>query len=720
MRLVARGFGLMITIVATLPLFAASAHAAVGVGQSGWSWGNPLPQGNEIDSLDFAGARGYAAGKFGTLLRTDDSGASWAGIPTGITQDLARVSIIDADSLVIAGGCSVRRSDNAGTTFERLPWTASDASCSATLVSLDFPSDQVGYLLLSDGSVLSTADGGNSWSRKTALPGTKSVGGTANPTDIAFMSATTGVAITSAGRFYKTSDGGSSWTLKGQTTDTLNGLFMVDASNGYAVGTNSAVWKTTDGGETWTRVTATGTLEFTAIRCNTVLICVMTVKDGSRLVITLDGIATPPASVAPSSDKIYAASFVSATRIVAAGAFGTTVVSDNAGTDWASVGGRLTATFTRIRAASGSVAYAAGKSGAAAKTTDGGKTWTNIAGPTGNDVIDIAFPTATTGFSLDDAGGVSRTDNGGGSWQILNPGTSSPAQAIAAPNVNTIVLVGPRGITRSSDGGGQFDSVAGKTVSRAKLFDADLAGSVIFAYGSKIILVSTNGGASWKKVKQPKRTALASLDFVSRNVGYALSQDGRVWKTTNGGKRWTDLLGVGSDDGVSLSFSSAKAGYLIISRFGEDDENGYVLRTGDGGKTWAPELISSAEIASIAAAQGTDYALSSPNNLFFTNSGGVQGAASTVKLKTKRTKVRKRSSIKVTGKVSGAQQGELVLVARRNKGEAGWDFTIATIASNGTFTTNWKIRKQSYFVGQFAGDADHAGDGSSVLTVKTK
>jgi hypothetical protein len=206
---------------------------------------------------------------------------------------------------------------------------------------------------------------------------------------------------------------------------------------------------------------------------------------------------------------------------------------------------------------------------------------------------------------------------------------------------------------------------------------------------------------------------------VTSNTGYALSQDGRVWKTKNRGKRWKDLLGVGSDDGVSLAFSDASKGYLILERWG-DSTQGYVLRTNDGGSSWQPQLVASGQVASIGAAGGTDYALAGSNNLFFTNSGGSQGAPSTTTLKTKRSKVKKKSTIKVSGKVTGSQQGELVLVARRNKGESGWDFTTATIASNGTFTTNWKIRKQSSFVAQFAGDADHAGDGSSVLTVKTK
>src|SRR4029450_11136464 len=99
------------------------------------TWGDPSPQGNDLRSVEFIGNRGYAAGKFGTLLRSDDAGASWAGLSTGTMQDLLRVRVIDADSIVIAGGCVVRRSDDAGQTFTRLPWTASDQRCTGEVAS---------------------------------------------------------------------------------------------------------------------------------------------------------------------------------------------------------------------------------------------------------------------------------------------------------------------------------------------------------------------------------------------------------------------------------------------------------------------------------------------------------------------------------------------------------------------------------------------------------
>src|SRR5205085_11849980 len=125
-------------------------------------------------------------GTFGTMLRTDDAGATWTGLPTGLEVDLDRLRVIDPNTVVAAGGCAVRRSDDGGQTFTRLPWTSSDVRCPADVNALFFPSSSVGYLLLSNGNVERSADGGRTWSRRTTVPLTAAVNpaSTAHPSDL--------------------------------------------------------------------------------------------------------------------------------------------------------------------------------------------------------------------------------------------------------------------------------------------------------------------------------------------------------------------------------------------------------------------------------------------------------------------------------------------------------------------------------------------------------
>src|SRR5207249_8188425 len=140
-------------------------------GHSGWFWADPLPQGNTLRAIEFAGDRGYAAGDFGTLLRSDDAGTTWIGLTTGTTVPLAAVRALPPSTVVVGGNCTVLRSDDAGRTFQRLPWTPAGNGCRAQVRSLAFPTSLVGYLVLADGSVLRSADGGETWSARTAIPG---------------------------------------------------------------------------------------------------------------------------------------------------------------------------------------------------------------------------------------------------------------------------------------------------------------------------------------------------------------------------------------------------------------------------------------------------------------------------------------------------------------------------------------------------------------------
>src|SRR3954453_8556931 len=263
-------------------LFACTALANVSVGHSGWTWGSPQPQGNDLNGIDFAGGRGYASGALGTLLRTDDGGQTWTGIPTGLTQSLLRVRAIDANTVVIGGGCALRRSDDGGATFHRLPWTSSDQSCPSQLASFSFPSAGTGYLLTQDGSISQTADGGQSFSRRTSVPGTRSAGGGSNAQDVFFTDATTGVALAGS-KIFRTTDGGSTWT-EVNSGPSLNAVTFVNSLVGYAVGPGTTALKTIDGGQTWNAVPLTGApggLNLTSLDCSDPQTCLIAEISGA-------------------------------------------------------------------------------------------------------------------------------------------------------------------------------------------------------------------------------------------------------------------------------------------------------------------------------------------------------------------------------------------------------------------------------------------------------
>jgi photosystem II stability/assembly factor-like uncharacterized protein len=729
-----RSVGALACAAGLLGILPAAAGANVQVGSSGWQWGNPLPQGNTIRAMSFAGAQGYAAGDFGTLLSTTDGGLTWTGLPVGTFAGLTEVQAIDGDSMFAGGGCVARRSDDGGLTFRRVAFASVESSCREGLAAGWFVNEQTGYLVLADGTTLRTDNDGDTFAQKVALPGTRAQGGTASPTDIVFTGPDTGVGATTDGRIYRTTDGANSWALVSQANRPVRNIVFLDATTGYAAGDaidgESLLLKTSDGGATWvTKALAGSNANLTSIRCASVQLCVMTTDRGDQLVRTADGGDTAT-RVTASPDPVHAAAFASPVRIVAGGELGSTAISDDAGVNFTPIGGRLSGAFNRIEAGlQGGTAFAPGDNGTLARTIDGGRTWTRGNVSTSEDVIDAAFPAAAVGFALDSSGGLFRTADGGATWKTLDTGTTARPSAVFAPSGSIAILAGPTGLRRSTDGGDTFVAVSGKAVARARLTAIDRAGSAIFASGTTAIARSTDKGSTWTAIPRPgasrrsKGYPLRTVDFTDARTGFALAQNGRLYRTRNAGRNWTALPGIATEGAYGMSFSSASKGYLVIDRFGDvGDRSGFLLRTTDAGATWHPQFVIPTPIGAggIAAAPGgTDYLLGGQSSLLFSGTGGDAGKPSTLTATTKHTKLRKPARITVTGRLKPAAGNERVTVSALSPGSLRWRHQTVPVAANGAYTTSWDLKRgTSTFVAQWQGDFRSTGDGSPVLIVK--
>src|SRR3954470_11291670 len=663
-----RLIGAIACAAGALAILPGVASAAVQVGSSGWLWGNPLPQGNTIGAMSFAGASGYASGDFGTLLRTTDAGATWTGLLSGTFTNLTEVQAIDGDSVFAGGGCVARRSDDGGATFKRLAFTPVESSCREQLAAGWFVSRTTGYLVLTDGTVLRTDNDGDTFAQRNPVPGTRAQGGGVAPTDVVFLTDAVGFATTLGGHIYRTVDGASSWTLVRNASQALRSITFLDALHGVAVGDGGQYLTTVDGGVTWTaQDLGIGALNVTSVRCASADRCLATTQRGDQRG-RIDSTEAGPRLVTPSPDPIFAGAFASPTRIVVAGATGATAVSDDAGRTFAAIGGRLTGTFTRMRAGgqAGS-AFAPGQNGALAKTVDGGQTWTRGNVSTSEDVRDVSFPTNVAGFALDTAGGLFRTRDGGATWRPLDTGSTQNAAAVVAPSPTTVLLAGPRGLRRSTDGGDTFAAIANRAVARALLTSIDTAGSTLVASGPRAIFRSADRGRTWRAVRRPSRNGRArTVDFVDGRTGFWLGNDGRVFRTRNGGRSWTALTGAGTSEAYGMAFSSATRGYLAFNRFGDaTTPAGFLLRTSDGGATWRPQFVVASPIPAdgLAAGRGgVDYLLGGEAGLLSSRTGGDTGRASRITLGARR-RVSRPATITVTGRLSPARGNERVTVS---------------------------------------------------------
>lgn len=475
--------------------------ANVNVSKSGWAWANPLPQGRTLRAIAFSGGVGYAVGDGGTALSTTNAGQSWSGLVTGTAANLERVQALAPSTVIVggAGGCVTRISTDGGQIFKRI-FNVAESACPEPVTAFSFVTPQMGFLLLKDGSVEVTADGGETFARKTAIPGTSasSGGGSLVGTDIHFLTPTIGIAFASnpssgVSSAYMTPDGGVSWSAVTLPPGArVTSVHFEDSNNAYAIGPETLL-RTTNGGKTWEAQTAARGYSFNSIDCSTPTTCILTVTGGNQLIETnerttergtertvgtehteptehgaeLPGTERIGLTVKTvSSELLYGAGYASANNIVALGAGGATVLSSDGGATFQPASSDIAGEYNKLRLGPGGMVLAPGGKGNLALSTDGGQTWRVIATQTSQELVDAAFGTPMLGYVLDARGGLQRTANGGASWQTLSPGTAVPARAVAAIGANTALLLGPVGIVRGADGG-PFEPVGGRAASKA-------------------------------------------------------------------------------------------------------------------------------------------------------------------------------------------------------------------------------------------------------------
>jgi photosystem II stability/assembly factor-like uncharacterized protein len=719
----------LLAIACLLVAAPAATAAPVTVGHSGWDWSNPLPQGNSLRAVDFLGPIGYAAGDYGTVLASDDGGESWRGLISGSTEDLRSVEMVGVGSIVVAGECSLLRSDDSGGHFTPLPWGESGARCQSTVAGISFPTTLTGFVLREDGTVYRTSNGGASWQESAALVPSGSDSGHAFATGIAFRDAAVGIVATGEGIF-RTADGARSWThVANSPPPGIEGVLFAGANVAYAVGTGT-VLKSTDDGRTWSPrplVTALRSTRLTSIRCSDANVCLIATDPGERFVRTTNGGSSFVSTPAPATGTL-AVAFTSPGRAVAAGAGGASAVSPDAGVTWSRVDGGVAGRFTELRGESESRAFAIGQRGALARTLDGGHSWDAMPAPTAGDVIDVSFVNEETGFLLDDGGALHRTDDGGATWRVVFVDETAAPQAVVGLDPDRVVLVGTRGIRRSLDGGQTFSAVRRRSVRRGSLFGIDYASGSLFAYGPTSLIASRDGGRTWRKLGRPDHRPLALVDFVSSKVGYALGKGGRAWRTRNRGRTWREMLAAGTDGAIDIAGVDADEAYIASNDlFFASGANrpDYVLHTTDGGRSWRPQLVSDSSTVSglLATSPSTGLLLAGENRLFTTESGGDRGGRSIIAVSAKR-RLTRPGRVRLTGRLIPADGGERVIVSRtvadprQRKGSIDWDFKSVRVRSNGRFTTTWSVRRASVFVAQWTGDGYHMGSGSKALKVR--
>lgn len=612
MRLRPLGIGLALSVVL-------SGEFLAGVG----SWTSQGPQAGRIGAIAVVSGPPqtvFVHSPYGGIFRSRDGGASWQAAHAGITypsveelvQDPRRPGTLYAATY---GGGVFKTTDYGAV------WSPANSGLTNLLVTAFALDTATGALYAgTDGGLFRSSDAGATWgSAGTGLP----FGAYAfSSIEVHPARPSTLYAAVSPGLF-KSTNGGDSWTPVGPGIPSAVSVVRGDPFDGstvYAGTFMDGLYKSTDGGATWSpknngltgnQVTA---LAFDPTGPGRIFLAAIPVGAGEQGGLFRSGDSAE--SWGAVDTGVAGTPYLGCTAVAVDGASPQTLYaglqtsafrgylrkSSNGGTSWTVADSGLTGSLASAVATDPTDpnrAYAVAFS-RFYRTTDRGRSWTFLSAlPAGT--FDLALdPLRPNRYFFGSNTGVYVSQDGGMSWAQSNAGLTSldvRGFAFARTSLDTIyAATSGGGVFKSIDGGGSWTAVSNGLTSLLvnSVAVAPTNESILYAGTSRVqaptgtfeggVYRSTNGGASWTNVLPNLFVVKVLFDPLSSAVAYALSESGGVYKTTDGGSTWISrsaglpLGGFLTD----LAVDPAHPETLFVLIFGS------VFRTTDGAKTWAP------------------------------------------------------------------------------------------------------------------------------------
>ena len=319
------------------------------------------------------------------------------------------------------------------------------------------------------------------------------------------------------------------------------------------------------------------------------------------------------------------------------------------------------------------VVYVAAAGGGVWKTLDGGASWTPLSdnqttlsmgaiaiAPTSTSTIYAATGEAVNSpASLANYGqGILKSTNGGATWTLMGNSTFSRhtiSQIVVDPtNANNVFVAvaaggnngvaGNTGIYKSIDGGTTWTDTTAAISTTAPFTDVEIDKSnamhLFAAVGGGTaasgLYVTTNGGTSWSLVGggliggtevgwsrvafAPSSTQTVYTSFANSATGGLLA----MWRSTNGGSSWTQLVNTPNYLGTQGSYDSTLAvdphNTGIVYAGGAGGTNSFIEST-NSGNNWSD--ISTAVTGTSPAANHHAIAFDADGHLLDGNDGGI-------------------------------------------------------------------------------------------------
>jgi photosystem II stability/assembly factor-like uncharacterized protein len=515
--------------------------------QNNWKWTNPSPQGNDLYTLQLqSGNELIATGDCGTIIKTTDIGVNWnvSNKVSGIAESFKYYYQYDNNIIFIGSDVGkIFKSTNGGVNFSLCGITGYSTILKIKMIDLN-----TGY----------------------ALDMTK---------------------------LYKTTNGGTNWSMIASTTYSFNSMVFFNENNGLLVGVQlegpAILKRTSNGGINWidTVFATSGTMRIKGIPNSSNAILYL---NGKFLKTTNMGLSWT--TMNPSTQVILSDMFVLDENNFFGAYNDNFYLTSNGGVSWTQK------TFTeyfpssmanKIVFSSPTSGYVMGWNNKIYYTSNAGDNWTVKTSATGEGTAatwlkDCAFTDNNTGFICGWNNTILKTTDAGNSWVSKTSPFGTHVSGICFVNANTGYTTGGNSgvgnVAKTTDGGENwyftYTINSYSSSNKIKFFDANTG--IVTAYYDQVYR-TTDGGYNWVLLSPATLNSVYDICTINSNTGFISgsmsNSEKRIYKTTNAGATWNQVLG-GNGNYVgfySMKFINSSTGYC----------SGYgLLKTTNGGNNW--------------------------------------------------------------------------------------------------------------------------------------
>ncbi len=626
--------------------------------QTGWFWQNPTPTGNDIYRIKFVNNNiGFAAGSYGTVIKTYNGGANWINVSTGSKNLLTGMYFLNFNTGFVAGlNSTIFKTTNGGSNW---------INCSVT-DTVDFESivmfNSVTGIAISSGynngsGVFRTTNSGINWVR-SPFPGNTFQNREISMTDSnnAFIFGYN-TAASGGGYILKTSDKGSSWNQV-YSDDSLDffSAYTLGSQQVTAMATSIDYYyvvKTTNGGSSWSVEKIQSfdrfgiTLKKIAFVNSLTGYCAgyeyMTNAYSNRMLKTTDGgLNWQYTPLADSLCNLNAVEIIGNTRVVAGGQGGFLIRSVNSGASYSRAFRTITtARINDVSFIDNNTGIIVCSRGEIYKTLNSGNSWQRQYIDSAYNITCCKFVDINTAY-IATSNRVYKTINGGANW-LLQLKVSKGANwiDIDAPNTENCRVVGsscPNGNVYTTNGGNTWEDTSSVNCQGPIEMEQDyytglamptptlicFIGGTFYPHAGSVpkAWMQRNGGSLNQIYMGGLQTpGMISVDFLDSLNGFVSGDYKARLRTTDGGFNWVDY-------GLNLQNGNA----LSLVRFGTPNilyAKGGSLKSTNGGANWFDvPFITEDILGTDCISQNVVVSVGSFGKIIRTNLGGVLDAGS--------------------------------------------------------------------------------------------